>query len=167
MNEQATYTDAAGIRVAAQVTELDIPVCSEVMNAIEDPADPDQAILTSVPVLIDELNFGDVVRLGEPDELDVRPIVGAVIASGHVHLLAAIEDGRALDLVAELERTFPAYALRILAASDSLLSVSVHPHVGADAVSAVIESWLGEGIQDPEEGLALGPPCATVVGPLA
>ena len=167
MNEQARYTDAGSIRVAAPVAELEIPICSEVMNAIEDPADPDQAILVSVPVLVDELNFGDVVRLGDLDEAGVRPIVEVMIASGHVHLLAAAEDGGALDLAAQLERTFPAYALRIVAASDSLLSVSVHPDLDPDDVSTVIEAWIGDGVEDPEEGLALSPPCASVVGPLA
>lgn len=71
MNEQRTYP-AETIRVAVAAVELDLPVCSEVMSAIPDPADPDQAVLVNVPVLVDEINFGDIVRLGDETEGGVR-----------------------------------------------------------------------------------------------
>lgn len=164
MNDERTYTDAGPIRVAAAVTELGLPICSEVMSALPDPADPDQAMLVNVPVLVDEVNFGDIVRLGEEDECGVRPILEVVVASGHAHMLAAAEDGGALDLAAELERTFPAYALRMVVASDSLLSVSVHPDLDPGRVGAVIAAWLSVDAEDPEDGPALGAVCRSLIG---
>ena len=166
MNEQTTSTDAEPVRVAAPVVELDIPVCKEVMFALPDPAHPDQAVLVSVPFLVDELNFGDIVRLGAEDEVGVRPILEVVVPSGHVHLVAATEPGEGFELVAELDRTFPSYALRITEANDHLISVSVHPDLDPDAVSAVIVAWLGAGADEPEGELAIGPACETEVGPL-
>jgi hypothetical protein len=167
MNDERIYKNAEPLRVAAAVTELDIPICSEVMSALPDPADPDQAMLASVPVLVDEINYGDIVRLGPEDESGLRPILEVVVASGHVHMLAAAEDDGAPDLIAELERMFPAYALRIARASATIVSVSVHPDVDPRSVAAVIEAWLGRAAGDPEEGLALGPLCATEIGPIA
>ena len=166
MNDEATYTDAETIRVAAPVRELGIPICSEVMHALPDPADPDQAVLANVPFLVDELNYGDIVRLGEADECGARRILEVVVASGHIHLLAATEPGEGFELVAELHRRFPAYALRVTEANDHLLSVSVHPDVDSGEVTAVIEAWLGADGEDPEEELAIGPPCESEIGPL-
>ena len=167
MNAQETYTDADRVRVAAPVVELELPICREVMSALADPADPDQAVLVNVPFLVAGLNFGDLVRLGEPDELGIRPIREVVVASGHVHLVAATESGDAPGLAAQLERTFPSYAVRITAANDSLLAVSVHPDLDPEDVSDVIEAWLAGGAGDPEESLAIGEPCASEVGPMA
>jgi Domain of unknown function (DUF4265) len=167
MNDQATYTDVDTIRVAAPVNELEIPICSEVMYALPDPADPDQAVLANVPFLVDELNYGDLVRLGEEDEHGVRPILEVVVASGHVHLLAATEPGEGFELVAELERNFPSYALVVTEANDHLLSIGVHPDIDPGDVSAVVQAWLGADATDPEEELAIGPPCETELGPLA
>ena len=166
MRSQPTATGTDHTRVAAPVAELEIPICSEVMNALPDPADPDQAVLANVPFLVDELNYGDIVRLGPEDECGVRPIVEAVAASGHVHILAATEPGEGYELVAELHRRFPAYALRITEANDHLLSISVHPDIDPGHVIAVMETWLGADAGDPEEGLAIAPPCETQLGPL-
>jgi Domain of unknown function (DUF4265) len=166
MNSETTFTQVETIRVAAPVAELGIPICSEVMYALPDPADPDQAMLSNVPFLVDELNFGDIVRLGEEDESGVRPILEVVTASGHVHMLAATEPDEGFELVAELDRTFPSYALRITEANDHLVSVSVHPDLDPGAVASVIEAWLGANAQDREEGLAIGPACETELGPL-
>src|SRR3954451_25424272 len=164
MNIQDTYTGAA-IRVAAPVDDPDIPVFTEVMDALPDPAHPHQAVLLNVPFLVDGLNYGDIVRLGPEDAVGVRPITEVVLASGHVHMLAATEEREALDLVAHLERTFPAYALRIEGAHAHLLSVSVHPDLDPEDVQAAIEEWLGHEFGD-DESLAVGPPCETAVGPL-
>ena len=166
MTSEDTYTDADSIRVAAPVNELGLPICRELMNALADPADPDQAVLVSVPFLVDGLNFGDIVRLGEEDECGVRPIREAVLTGGHVHLLVATEPDEAHELVAQLERTFPSYALRITVANDRLLAVSVHPDLDPEDVATVIEAWLGAEL-DPEEGLALRVACETEIGPLA
>ena len=165
MNEQDT-SHAERIRVAAPVVEAEIPVCSEVMDALPDPADPDQAILVNVPVMVDGLNFGDVVRLAPEDDFGVRRIVEVVVASGHQHMLAAVEEGEMRDLVNELERMFPAWALRYVAASDTILSVSVHPHLDPDAVGAVIAGWVGDDA-DEDDVLAMTFPCASELGPLA
>lgn len=166
MRSETTETRTDHIRVAAPVAELDIPICSEVMNALPDPADPDQAVLASVPFLVDELNYGDIVRLGPEDECGVRPIVEVVVASGHAHVLVATEPGEGYELVAELQRRFPAYALRLTEANDHLLSVSVHPDLDPDEVIAVMEAWLGGDVEDPEEGLAIAPPSETELGRL-
>lgn len=165
MNERDN-SHAEAIRVAAPVIDADIPVCSEVMDALPDPSDPDQAILVNVPVMVDGLNYGDIVRLAPQDELGVRRIVEVVVASGHQHLLAAVEDGEAHDLVNELERMFPSWALRVEAASATILSVSVHPHLDPDAVGEVIAGWLAED-SDEGEGLAMTLPCPSEVGRVA
>ena len=47
---------------------------SETIHALPDPADPDQAVIQNVPFFVDGLNFGDIVRLGPPDDIGVRPI---------------------------------------------------------------------------------------------
>ena len=164
MRNEQTYTDAETIRVAAPVIEQDIPICSEVMNALPDPADHDQAVLASVPFLLDGLNFGDIVRLGDEDENGVRPILEVVVASGHIHLLAATEPGEGFELVAQLHRMFPGYGLRITQANDHLLSVSVHPDLDPKRVFSVIESWLGTDSLEPDERLAMSEPCVTELG---
>lgn len=166
MNEQR-YTDAETTRVAAPVVDADIPVCSEVMHALPDPSDPDQAVLINVPVLVDGINYGDIVRLAPEDDFGVRRIVEVVVASGHQHMLAAVEDGEAAELVAELERMFPSWALRIEAASATILSVSVHPHVDADEVAVVIANWLAEDAENNEEELAMTDPCESELGAVA
>lgn len=165
MKSELTSTHEETIRVSAPVNEPDVPSL-EVMHALADPADPDQAVVANVPVLVDEINYGDLVRLGPEDECGVRPIAEVVVPSGHVHLLAAAEPGEAADLAAELERTYPAYALRLEAASDSLVSVSVHPDVDPEDVIATAAAWLRVDPDDLEEGPALGPLCASVSGPL-
>jgi Domain of unknown function (DUF4265) len=165
MKTEARHTQAA-IRVAAPVDDPDIPIFREVMDALPDVAHPDQAVVLNVPFLVDGLNYGDLVRLGPEDEIGVRPIVEVLVASGHVHLLAATEDDEAHELIAHLERNFPAYALRIEGAHGHLVSVSVHPDLDPDEVRASIESWLGSVLRDQEEGLAVGPPCESEVGPL-
>ncbi len=163
MNER-DHTDAE-IRVAAPVIDADIPICSEVMYALPDPSDPDQAILISVPVMVDGLNYGDIVRIAPEDDFGVRRIVEVVVASGHQHMLVAVEEGESADLVNELERMFPTWALRIEGASATVLSVSVHPHIDADNVGAVIAEWLAEDFDD--EGLAMTFPCPSELGLVA
>lgn len=167
MMNKRDQVDAETIRVAAPVLEAEIPVCSEVMNALPDPADPDQAVLINVPVLVDGINFGDIVGLAPEDDLGVRRIVEVVEASGHAHMLASPAEGEALDLIAELERTFPSWAMRFSVASDTLLSVSVHPHLDADDVGAAIAGWLSEDLEDLDEDLAMTFPCPSELGAVA
>jgi len=158
-------TDAA-IRVAAPVIDADIPVCSEVLYALPDPSDPDQAVLINVPVMADGLNYGDIVRIAPEDDFGVRRIVEVVVASGHQHMLAAVEEGEAADLVNELERMFPSWALWIECASPTIFSVSVHPHLDPDEVGAVIAGWLAED-SDEDERLAMTFPCPSELGLVA
>ncbi len=166
MNEQ-DHSHAETIRVAAPVIDAEIPICSEVMEALPDPSDPDQAVLINVPVLVDGLNFGDIVRLASEDDVDVRRITEVVVASGHVHMLVAVEDGEMSDLVGELERMFPAWALRFVAASDTIASISVHPALDSDEVSEVIAAWIAEDPEDLEEALAMTFPCTSELGRIA
>ena len=165
MMSEHEHTDAE-IRVAAPVIDAEIPVCSEVMYALPDPCDPDQAVLINVPVMVDSLNYGDIVRLAPEDDFGVRRIVEVVLASGHQHMLVAVAEGEAADLVNELERMFPSWALRIEAASATILSVSVHPHLPADDVGAVIADWLADDV-DEDEALAMTFPCPSELGRVA
>jgi len=166
MNEQEN-TNAGKVRVAAPVIEADIPVCSEVMYALPDPSDPDQAVLINVPVMIDWLNYGDIVRLAPEDDFGVRRIVEVIVASGHQHLLVAVEEGESADLVNELERMFPSWALLVAGMSPTVLSVSVHPHLDADEVGQVIAGWLAEDDDDLEDTLAMTFPCPSELGAVA
>jgi Domain of unknown function (DUF4265) len=165
MMSEYEHTDAE-IRVAAPVIDADIPVCSEVMYALPDPSNPDQAVLINVPVMVDGLNYGDIVRLAPEDDFGVRRIVEVVLASGHQHMLVAVEDGESADLVNELERMFPSWALRIEAASATVLSVSVHPHLDPDEVGVVVAGWLAED-SDEDERLAMTFPCRSELGLVA
>jgi len=165
MMSEMNNTDAA-IRVAAPVIDADIPVCSEVLYALPDPSDPDQAVLINVPIMVDGLNYGDIVRISPEDDFGVRRIVEVVVASGHQHMLAAVEEGEAADLVNELERMFPSWALRIEGASATILSISVHPHLDPDEVGAVIAGWLAED-SDEDERLAMTIPCPSELGLVA
>jgi len=166
MRTELTSTHEETIRVSAPVNEPELPSL-EVMHALADPADHGQAVLVNVPVLVDGINYGDLVRLGSEDECGVRPILEVVVPSGHVHFLAASEPGEVLDLAAELERTHPAYALRMEAASESVLSVSVHPDVDPEDVVVTAAAWLRVDPDDLEEGPAVGAPCASEAGPIA
>ncbi|MGH2953856.1 MAG: DUF4265 domain-containing protein [Solirubrobacterales bacterium] len=157
------HLDAESIRVKAPVDDPDIPIWTEVMSADPDPADPDQAVLLNVPFLVDGINFGDIVRLGPAEECGVRPIVEIVLASGHVRISAATEPGEAADLVAELERTFPAYALRIEGHSDQLLSISIHPDLDPEEVFDTVAAWLAADAVE-GEGLAISPIIETELG---
>jgi hypothetical protein len=156
----------ATIRVSAPVADPDVPVWNEVMWAAPDPADPDQAVLLSVPFLVDDLNFGDLVRLGAVDDCGVRPILEVVIPSGHVRVMAATDPDGAVGLASELERTFPDHALRI-EGSNGVLSVSIHPDLDPDEVIDVIVPWIAVDAEDDEEGLAISPILETRPGPIA
>ena len=169
MNAEAEIQEMETIRVAAPVGDPELPICSEVMYALPDPAHADQAVLVNTPFLVDELNYGDIVRLGPEDDCGIRPIHEVVLASGHVHFLVETEAGEGIELIAALERSLPAYAFRITRARDELFSISVHPDLDADMIAASVEEWLGlepDGLDAYEEGPAVGPICATELGPL-
>jgi hypothetical protein len=163
-----TTTDS--IRVSAPVDDPDVPMWNEVMHAMPDPASPDQAVLANVPFMVDGLNFGDLVRVGPEDECGVRPILEVVVPSGCVHVLVAADPDGAGDLIAELEKLFPSWALRIENGDGTLLSMSIHPDLDPDEVTGVVWEYL-EAIEDfdpeLEEGPAIGPVCKSVAGAIA
>lgn len=135
-------TKQAAFRVAAPVTELGEQICDEIVYALPDPADHDQAIIATVPVLAGGINYGDLVRVGSPDEEGNRPLLEVVKPSGNVHIVAAAEPGEAHQLAAMLERRYPAYALRTQVACETVVSASVHPDLCPGEVSGVIAEWL-------------------------
>ena len=172
VGEHPQHLGGEHIRVAAPVGDPELPIVSEVLHALPDPADADQAVLVHVPFLTDGLNYGDIVRLGPEDEHGVRPVLGAVVASGHAHFLVATEPGDGRALIAELERALPPYALRFACAREDLFSVSLHPDLDREAVLTLVEEWLGVDSDEDGEGAALGadpavgPLCVTALGPL-
>ncbi len=118
------------------------PCSSETMHALPDPADPDQAVLQNVPFFVDGLNFGDVVRLGAPDEIGIRPIERVVVPSGHLHFLILLGSLSASNLIVHLGENFPEYAIRTEGDGDGLLSVSVHPDLEPEEVVYAVFDWL-------------------------
>ena len=118
------------------------------MYALPDPSDPDQAVLINVPVMVDWLNYGDIVRLAPEDDFGVRRIVEVVVASGHQHMLVAVEEGEAADLVNELERMFPSWALRIAGASADHPLGQRPPAPRRRRGRSVIAGWLAEDDDD-------------------
>ena len=59
--------------------------------------------------------------------------------------VAATEPGEGFELVAQLNRMFPAYGLRIAQANEHLLSVSVHPDLDPQRVFARDRGLAGDG----------------------
>ena len=168
MNDQATYTDADRVRVAAPVIELDLPVCREVMTALADPADPDQAVLVNVPFLVDGLNFGDLVRLGEPDEARDP-------ADPRGRRRQRPRPSRRRDRARRGARPRrPARAdVPVLRPADhrgerqpALDQRPSRPRSGGRLRRRSRPGSAAEA-DDPEEGLAVGEPCATELGPMA
>jgi len=140
---------------------------SETMDALPDPADPDQAVIVSVPFFVNGLNFGDLVCLGPPDDIGIRPIEGIVIPSGHTRFLALTGFLSAPDLVDRLHHAFPSYALRVEGDGEDLLSVSVHPDLLADDVVYEVFDWFEEeGIPPGDESVGVTSLFASEVGPL-
>jgi hypothetical protein len=120
-------------------------ICStESMHALPDPADPAQAVIQNVPFFVDGLNFGDVVLLGPPDALGIRPIEEIVTPSGHVRFLAVTGPLSADELFEHLYDTFPEYALHIEGHGDGLLAISVHPDLDPDDVAFEVILWFEE-----------------------
>lgn len=139
----------------------------ETMHAFPDPADPDQAVIVNVPFFVNGLNFGDVVRLGKPDEIGIRPVEAIVIPSGHTRFLALTGFLSAPDLVDRLHHAFPSYALRIEGDGEGLLSVSVHPDLVPDEVVYEVFDWFEEeGIVPGDESVGVTSLFESRVGPL-
>ncbi len=152
----------ATIRVRAPIHEAGLG--TECMSAAPDPKSDDQAVLLNTPFWVDDLNYGDIVKLGPPDDIGLRPIVEVVVASGHRHVLALTGPHPSAGLYQTLIQEFPDHALRIEGHADAMLCVSVHPDFDPEDVSGVIAMWMDEqGLDD--RGI-VSPVCETKIGPL-
>jgi hypothetical protein len=117
-------------------------VCSsETMHALSDPADRDQAVIQNVPFFVDAVNFGDLVRLGSPDALGVRPIEAVVLPSGCVHFVILTASLSEPDLTEHLLRLFPFPEIRFESGHD-LLAVSLHPDLPPEYVLHEVFDWF-------------------------
>jgi hypothetical protein len=125
---------------------------SETMHALLDPADPNQAVIQNVPFFVDGLNFGDVVRLGQPDEAGIRPIEAIVAASGCVHFTVLMGELPETDLMRHLAGLFHPYAVRT-EPGDGLLAVSVHPDLDPVNVVHAVFDWFEELVPPPADDL--------------
>ena len=125
-------------------------ICSsETMQALPDPADRNQAVIQNVPFFVDAINFGDVVRIGPPDDAGVRAIEAVAIPSGCVHFVVLVGTLSESRLIAHLGRLFPFPAVRI-ECGHGLLAVSVHPELAAEEVVSEIFDWFER--QEPSPG---------------
>jgi hypothetical protein len=141
----------------------------ETMHAVADPAAADQAILTNAPAFFNYANYGDVVRVGLPED-DVRPILEVVTASGHRRVMAFTGAHDPSGLVDQLCELFPKYGLRIEGMSSDgdrphLLVVSVHPDLEPEDVRDAIADWLDDQGATPETA-SISPPIETQLGPV-
>ena len=126
---------------------------SETMHALPDPAEPDQAVIDNVPFFVDGLNFGDIVRLGRPDDIGIRPIEAVIIPSGCIRFLVAHGPLAAEDLVDRLYGLFPLPMVHI-ERGDGLLAVSVHPDLDPEEVAFEVILWFEERGTDPDGDIA-------------
>jgi uncharacterized protein DUF4265 len=142
-------------------------VCSrETMHALPDPADPDQAMIQNVPFFVDGLNFGDVVRLGPPDDIGIRPIEAVVIPSGCVRFLVLTGPLPEPDLVEHLSDLFPAPEVRA-ESGEGLVAVSVHPDLEPEeAVYEVFDWFEARGIPPGDESVGVSHLFESEIGPL-
>jgi hypothetical protein len=140
---------------------------SETMDALSDPADPDQAVIQNVPFFVDGLNFGDVVRLGPSDDIGIRPIEAVVIPSGCVRFLVVTGPLSESELADHLSDLFPPHAVRI-ETGEGLLAVSVHPDLGPqEAVFEVFDWFEAQGVPPGDDSVGVSHLLESEVGPLA
>jgi hypothetical protein len=125
-------------------------ICSsETMQALPDPADRKQAVIQNVPFFVDAVNFGDVVRLGPPDQTGIRPIEAVVIPSGCIHFVVLVGTLSEARLTDHLTQLFPSPRVRI-ESGHGLLAVSVHPDLAPEEVVYEIFDWFER--QEPSPG---------------
>ena len=157
--EQQTFVVRGHVR--------DRSICgSETMHALPDPADPDQAIIQNVPFFVDGLNFGDVVRLGRPDDIGIRPIEAVVIPSGCVRFLVVIGPLSGEHLVEHLYELFPLPMVRI-ESGDGLLAVCVHPDLDPHEVVFEVFDWFElQGVPPGDEIVGVSELFESEIGPL-
>ena len=125
-------------------------ICSsETMAALPDPADRNQAIVQNVPFFVDAVNFGDIVRLGAPDEIGIRPIEAVVVPSGCVHFVVLVGALSEAALTERLVGLFPFPEIRI-ESGHGLLAISVHPDLAPEEVVSQVFDWFEH--QEPPPG---------------
>jgi hypothetical protein len=161
----------ATIRVSVRLPRS-VPFASETMKALPDPADPQQAVILNVPFFADGLNFGDIVRIGEADDLSVHPVEAVVTPSGHVRFLLLLEDLPVEDLFEHLGLRFPPHLLRMEDGGDGLVAVSVHPDLDTDELIDVFLEWVADHAPDAPDLLddtafCITEPIPSRVGPLS
>jgi hypothetical protein len=142
-------------------------ICSsETMHALPDPADPDQAVIDNVPFFVDGVNFGDIVCLGPPDDIGIRPIEGVVVPSGCIRFLVILGPLCGDDLIEHLYDLFSLPMVRI-EGGHNLLAVSVHPDVDPEEVAFEVVLWFEEkGIDPVNETVGITEFFESEVGPL-
>lgn len=165
MDEQHTDGDEIEIRVRGPIHEPGVGQ-SECMSAAPDPVSADQAVLLNTPFFVEGLNYGDLIRLGPPDEIGLRPIVEVLVASGHSRILVLTGDLGIHGLYEHLRHLFPDCALCIEGDGDHLLSVSVHPAFEPEAVFDEIAEWLDDECMGDDEGVGLSEIIESYVGPV-
>jgi Domain of unknown function (DUF4265) len=137
------------------------------MHALPDPADADQAVIQNVPFFVDGLNFGDVVRLGPPDDIGIRPIEAVVIPSGCVRFLVVTGPLPESDLVEHLSNLFPPHEVRV-ESGEGLLAVSVHPAVEPEEAVYAVFDWLeARGVPAEDDSFGVTNLFESQVGPLS
>ena len=129
------------IHVRAPISDPAGGIEFESLHALPDPGDPDQAVVRNVPVLVDWLNLGDIVRIGN-NLAGAHPILEVMVASGNVHVVVATDDAR--DLCDRLDDRFPHHAVRSEGGGIGFLSISIHPDADVDEVLDVIDDWLDD-----------------------
>jgi hypothetical protein len=142
-------------------------ICSsETMHALPDPADSGQAVIQNVPFFVDGLNFGDVVRLGPPDEIGIRPIDAVVIPSGCVRFLVVTGLHCESDLVAHLACLFSPHEVR-MEIGEGLISVSVHPDREPEEVVFEVFDWFEQqGVPPGDDSVGVSNLFESEVGPM-
>jgi hypothetical protein len=157
--EQQTLTVRGNVRHAS--------ICSsETMHALHDPAHPDQAVIQNISFFVDGLNFGDVVRLGPPDEIGIRPIEAVVIRSGCVRFLVLTGPLPEPDLIERLSDLFPPPVVRA-ECGNGLIAVSVHPDLEPEeAVYEVFDWFVVRGIPAGDDSVGVSNLFESEIGPL-
>jgi hypothetical protein len=157
--EQQTLTVRGHVRHASTCS-------SETLHALPDPTDPHQAVIQNVPFFVDGLNFGDVVRLGPPDDIGIRPIEAVVIPSGCVRFLVVTGPLSESDLVDHLCDLFSSHAVRV-EIGEGLVAVSVHPDLEPEeAVFEVFDWFEAQGVPPGDDSVGVSHLLESEIGPL-
>lgn len=134
----------------------------ETMHARKDPAADDQAVLVNAPFFCDYVNYGDLIRVGEPQD-GACPLLEVVTASGHCKVVTITGGSSIVGLGEYLTDLYANHELRMEGDGKTLLCVSVHPDVVAEGVRDNIADWLDDNGESPDTA-SISPPIQTVLG---